>query len=275
MRKDRKGECVLKRQIGILIVEDSKYEVQAIKDFAKNKENYKIVGVADNVNDGIKLVMDTHPDIIILDFALKASVGSVLIEKVRATKLDMQPFIIVISNAIDEATKQGLMEIGANICLIKGDLSENPSQIFHCIEGFFGHYLKRTGQEAQLELEVVSETEKQSRLENRLNKDFEKMGYTLGKRTYKYIRDIILKCVSDKNDNPVMVDLYAEIGRKYGCEANVMDQAINRSIIKAFSENYYDETVKLYTPECGKNRGKPSVREFICHFIKIYIDESY
>jgi len=266
---------VIERPIGVLVVEDNKYEVQAIKNFAEDKKQFKILGVADNTNDAMKLVLDTHPDIIVLDFALRASVGSILIESVRATELSIQPYIIVISNAIDDSTKASLIDLGANICLIKGDVTENPRQIFHCIESFFGNYLKRTGQESQIKLEVVTEVDKRKRLESRINKDFQRMGFTLGKPSYKYIRDIIVTCVVNKDDNPIMINLYAEIGKQHGIEASAIDRAIDRGIMKAFSDNYYDETTQLYTAEYGKNRDKPSVREFICHFVKMYVDEGY
>jgi len=266
---------MLNRPKRILIVEDNKYEVQAIKDHMNDMPDFKLVGVSDNAGEAMQLVTDQKPDIVIVDFTLQGSIGSKLIKSIRSAELAMQPFIISCSATIEDYTRLELLKMGANICLVKGELSENPSMIFDCIADLFEPYLKRTNQESKMKIEVESTSDKQGRLEKRIVSDLETMGINSLIQAHEYSLYIMKACVAKKIRRPVFWDYYAELAKKTGVKEGTIERAINHGITKAFSDNYFDSTQKIYTVEYGSNRDKPSTAEFLCFFINKYIDEGY
>ena len=263
------------RPTRVLLVEDESIEVQAYEDYLENMLNYKLVGVADNGKTAMQLVIDETPDVVVLDFTLRGSVGSSIIKSIRSADLSIQPLILVISSSIASWKKKDLIKMGANECFIKGAICDNPPMVFEYINDFFESFLEETNQKAKIMLNIAPKSEVKNRLVSRIKADLERMGIQPGRKAYGYIIHILESCVTEKNKNPIMQIFYDELAKLNRCAASSVERAVDNGIAKAFNADFYEGTIKIYTAEYAKGKDKPSVREFVCFFLNKYIDEGY
>ena len=105
----------------ILVVEDDKILLDAIKDFLSGN-GYDLL-IAENGESGIKTAKEQLPDIILLDLMLPKKSGyHVLLELKKDKKTKSIPIIIM--TAIDTATsRQECLSLGAIDYLIKSEYS--------------------------------------------------------------------------------------------------------------------------------------------------------
>src|SRR5690606_33098253 len=84
------------KKIKAVIVEDSRLARNELKELIKNHPEIEIIGEAENVDSGFKLIQDTQPDLLFLDINMPEKDGFELLEM-----LDKVP-ITVFTTAFDE-----------------------------------------------------------------------------------------------------------------------------------------------------------------------------
>lgn len=82
----------------ILIVEDDKAAVEAIKDAMSYTEDMQVVGTTDSATQGLKLVEAVKPHAIILDLELNEGDGLNFLRNLSTLMLDYKPFVLVTTN---------------------------------------------------------------------------------------------------------------------------------------------------------------------------------
>lgn len=82
--------------INTVIIEDSRLARNELKELIKEFPNIKILGEAENVDEGIKLINSTKPDLLFLDINMPEKDGFELLEE-----LDEAPMVIF-TTAFDE-----------------------------------------------------------------------------------------------------------------------------------------------------------------------------
>ena len=267
------GGFQMKRDIRILIVEDDNFEARAMEAFFANVNGYRVVGIADNVDEAAELVKDQKPDVVILDFTLKGSIGSDLVEDIRTDEDILQPYIIAFPAILDRAKRDVLMSKGVNEVLLKGDITNNPKMIYRYIRDYYPAYLKETQQESKLDLPVITKTEEKGRLTKRITSDMERMGITSNYKGFHHILYIIEVSVANKENFPKLEKFYKEIAGKEGVAPDSVNKRIKKVIERAFSTDFHGITKEVYNPEFGKSRSKPTNSQFISHFVHKYIEE--
>lgn len=83
-------------QLKAVIVEDSRLARNELKELIKEHKEIKLLGEAENVDDGFKLINDTKPDLLFLDINMPEKDGFELLEM-----LDEVP-IVIFTTAFDE-----------------------------------------------------------------------------------------------------------------------------------------------------------------------------
>ena len=98
-------------EIKVVIVEDHALMREGIKAIISRDEKIKVVGESDDVDDGYDVVINSNPDILLLDIALHGSSGLVLAKRLLTAKPDLLIIIITAYSKIDyilEAVESGV-----------------------------------------------------------------------------------------------------------------------------------------------------------------------
>ncbi|MFA5080716.1 MAG: response regulator [Candidatus Paceibacterota bacterium] len=114
----------------ILIIEDEKILFEMYK-FKFTKAGFKVFNSID-VEGGIKIAREEHPDLIILDILLPKESGINFLEKRSDFKDIANIPVVVLSNFDDTKTKNKAYSLGATSYLIKSNF--DPTEILEKLE---------------------------------------------------------------------------------------------------------------------------------------------
>ena len=265
------------REVRILLVEDDDFEARAIQNyFSKEVIGYVVVGTAVCVDSAMEAILDQRPDVVVLDYTLKGSIGSDLIPWIKEHRLiEPKPYILMFTAILDRGKKEALRDMGAHEMLCKGAVETNPPMLYRHLRDFYPYFLKETKQQEKLNLPVVSAVEERSRLERRIISDLERMGIVGDYKGRRHMLQIIRDSVIKKDKYPEFMAHYKSIAQVEKCNPHTVSKRIEYCIEVAFSNDFYETTKEIYPPEYGANRAKPSNGRFMRYFIVKFIEEGY
>ena len=103
--------------IKVFIVEDDPMVARINKRFTEKMEPFKVVGVTNNESDALLQIIETKPDLVLLDIFLTNGNGLNILKKIRDKKISTD--IILVTAAKDSSTIQEALRYGAVDYLIK------------------------------------------------------------------------------------------------------------------------------------------------------------
>lgn len=103
--------------IRVVLIEDDEIVRQDLKVLLAQARGIDVIGEATSGQEGLALVKDKHPDVVVLDFRLPDSDGLVLIQKF--VRFDPDIKILVLTAMVNEHLAQRLLAAGAHGFLTK------------------------------------------------------------------------------------------------------------------------------------------------------------
>jgi DNA-binding NarL/FixJ family response regulator len=125
----------------IFIIDDNQIFIKSFCNLIAENSFYKIVGIADNAEIGLKLIIQSQPDLIIIEISIPEMGGIRMIKKLHSIK--EKPKIILVSFHNSEEYIKMANSVKADAFIWKGDISE---KLFPTINSMFSkeiHLLKR------------------------------------------------------------------------------------------------------------------------------------
>lgn len=120
--------------ITVGIVEDLKASRERFSSVVRTHPKLELLGTAGNVAEGVQILADEAPDVLLVDLGLPDGNGIELIHYIRNHNLDTQALVISIFG--DELTVVPALEAGAQGYLLKDHPAEDiPQAIFQLIDG--------------------------------------------------------------------------------------------------------------------------------------------
>lgn len=105
----------------VLLVEDEAPAAMALGD-ALTAQGYTVTHAADG-QEGLRLALENHPDMMLLDLRLPKMTGIQVLEALRKDEWGKTAKVIVLTNASDLDTLQSVMDKGTFHYLTKADTS--------------------------------------------------------------------------------------------------------------------------------------------------------
>lgn len=99
----------------IVLVDDEEGVLAITKQLLEFKGHE--VSASSKGSEGLKLILDLHPDLAILDIAIPDLNGIEILKQVKK-KLPKMP-VIMLTGQADEESKMKALECGASLCLVK------------------------------------------------------------------------------------------------------------------------------------------------------------
>lgn len=106
-----------KEEIKVLLIEDDPMVQEVNREFIESVKGFCVVAVAGNGEEGIKLVKELTPDLVILDIYMPKKDGIKTLQDFRKQKLEAD--VIVVSAAKDSETIKLMLQNGAMDYIIK------------------------------------------------------------------------------------------------------------------------------------------------------------
>ncbi len=142
----------------ILIIEDHPLTREGLKSVIGQEMGFKIVGEADSGGNGLKMVKDLKPDIIVLDIALPDTSGVRLAPKIKAVTPDVRILFVSMYAKIDYISEA--LAAGGIGYVIKGSAADVFSKGLRTVAGG-GYFL-----DPSLSQEIVFDLIRRQKLQN-------------------------------------------------------------------------------------------------------------
>lgn len=111
--------------MNLFIVEDSIHIQSRLRAFVEELPDVQVVGVASEVNNAYRAIIDVNPDVMILDLQLGDGNGLTLLKNIKQNKPDIK--VVVLTNHSTDANRLQALRAGADNFLDKStDFEQIP-----------------------------------------------------------------------------------------------------------------------------------------------------
>lgn len=115
--------------MNLFIVEDSVHIQNRLRAFVEELPDVHVVGVASEVENAYRAIIDVNPDALILDLQLGDGNGLTLLKSIKQNKPNIK--VVVLTNHSTDANRLHALRAGADNFLDKSTDFEQISSILH------------------------------------------------------------------------------------------------------------------------------------------------
>ncbi|MFR8104717.1 MAG: sporulation transcription factor Spo0A [Clostridia bacterium] len=259
----------MKDKITVLIADDNADFAKTLTGYLENEEDMEVIGVAKDGNEAFEMMVNTEPDIAILDVIMPHLDGLGILEKLGESHLAKKPICIMLSAVGQDKITQKAIALGAQYYVVKPfDINLLIKRIREIkffqptpIKG--GNFLSREIKAPYIELSP-NEEKNEKNLEALVTNMIHEVGVPAHIKGYQYLREAIMMVVNDIDViNQITKQLYPEIAQKYHTTPSRVERAIRHAIEVAWGRGQSDAVENIFGYTVSAAKGKPTNSEFI------------
>jgi len=107
------------QKIKILIADDNRDFCSILSEYLSMQQDFEVVGIAKDGLEAVDMILNTYPDIIILDIIMPHLDGLGVLERLNEMSLEKIPKIIVLSAVGQDKITQKALTLGAEYYVVK------------------------------------------------------------------------------------------------------------------------------------------------------------
>ena len=258
----------MSEKIKVLVSDDNQDFAKTLVSYLSKDEDLEIVGTARDGQEAYDKILETKPDIALLDIIMPHLDGLGVLEKLNSANLDKKPMCIILSAVGQDKITQRAIELGAQYYIVKPfDISILIKRIKDL--KYYQPVANKTniiGKELKAQYIDISPINEKSRenLEALVTNVIHEVGVPAHIKGYQYLREAIIMVVSDiEMINQITKQLYPEIADKYKTTPSRVERAIRHAIEVAWGRGKQDIVENIFGYTVSAAKGKPTNSEFI------------
>ena len=237
----------------IFLLQDTNEENEELQLRFSLEQDYRVIGKATDGEEGMALIGELKPDVLIINLILSGSDGISIIKKVRSENADVK--IIALSLMTSEEIVSMAIQAGANYFMAKpcsfGLLKQRIAELFS------------EKVENNLLYNQESTTYKFS-VDEKISKIFISVGIPPHIKGYGFLREgVKLAMEEPEMINNITKKLYPKIGERYNTTPSKVERAIRHAIEVAWSRGRIETINNILGVQAYVNHQKPTNGEFI------------
>lgn len=242
-------------KIKVLTVDDDESFVNAFSEYLKTTDYFESAGCALNGEEAYEMIIETEPDVVLLDMIMPQLDGIGVLRKISSAGLKKKPLFIVNSASSLQSLFNVASQYGASYFMIKPQSNES---ICDAIRDLFGIKVS-----PETDLETVY-NDKVYDLETMVTEYIHELGVPAHIKGYHYLRTAIMMVVKDMELlNYITKELYPEIAKAYKTTSSRVERAIRHSIEVAWTRGKPQTMNEVFGYTINTGKGKPTNSEFI------------
>ena len=255
-------------RIKVLIADDNKDFCDVLKNHLGNKEDIEVVAVSYDGTDAFNKIIETSPDIALIDSIMPRLDGLGLLDKLNQTQLEKRPICIILSSLSQEKISQRAFDLGADYYILKPFDMDSLINRIRQFKSMLQPASNVTPFVAAKSVEVpkkeVSAAASAYSLETKVTNILHEIGVPAHIRGYHYMREAIMMSVNDMDVlNYITKELYPSIAKKCNTTPSRVERAIRHAIEVAWNRGKIDAIDSLFGYTINNHKGKPTNSEFI------------
>lgn len=253
------GDCrvaVLK----VLVADDNREFAEMLRDFINDQEDMSVCGVANNGNDVLQLVQETHPDVIILDIIMPMLDGIGTLERLPDVVSPLPKVIMLTAFGQEDVTRRAA-NLGVSYFILKPFdlpiLAERIRQVTSkptaAPVSIINH--NHSGQQNGVSRRTVDAA---------ITQIIHEIGVPAHIKGYHYLREAIGIVFNDVEIlGSITKVLYPKIAERYKTTPSRVERAIRHSIEVAWGRGNMDAIRTMFGYTVSVSKTKPTNSEFI------------
>lgn len=252
--------------LSIAIAEDNPQMLQVLNTMIEEEKGLCVVGKAENGEDAYDMILNTRPDVVLMDVIMPKMDGISVIEKIKKTqsgKRWKEPAYIIVTAAGSDRVAAEAFGFGVSYYIMKPFNKELVIEKIRkaCTE------LNKINNFEELK-RVKPYVDKTDYIEKHLESDITLMLHEVGIpahiKGYQYLRDGIALAVKDE-DSQISVTkiLYPEVAKKHQTTPSRVERAIRHAIEVAWGRGKLETINNIFGYTINTGKGKPTNSEFI------------
>ncbi|MDO4295962.1 MAG: sporulation transcription factor Spo0A [bacterium] len=257
-------------QLNIAIADDNEQTLEMLGNLLEEEDDFCVVGKANNGEDAVSMIVETKPDLVMLDVIMPRLDGISVMERVRnCGKVKKMPSFIMVTAAGSEHITQDAFRMGANYYIMK---PFKKDVVIEKIRRLMAYGREEQGMVSAAPVSTLSNlklcADKEEYVKRHLENDVTQMLHEIGIpahiKGYQYLRDAIAVSVTDQEMlTSVTKILYPSIAKQHQTTASRVERAIRHAIEVAWSRGKMDTINELFGYTVNGGKGKPTNSEFI------------
>lgn len=263
----------MENSISVLLADDSREFVEVVKDYLEKEDDIKVAGVAYDGNEAYEMILETQPDVVLLDMIMPRVDGVGVLEKLQNTEMKKKPICMMLTGVGQEKATQKAAALGAEYYMLKPleltTLSDRIRQ-FSSVDMPASKVrpLMAMRCDSQHEVEGIQpqsvDTVNKKNLEKIVTEIIHEVGIPAHIKGYQFIRSAIIMAVENMEViNSITKQLYPELAKMYHTTPSRVERAIRHSIEVAWNRGKSETMDEMFGYTISSGKGKPTNSEFI------------
>ena len=260
----------MKDKFSILIADDNPDFARTLTEYIEEDDELEVIAIARDGKEAVEMIINTQPDIALLDVIMPHLDGIGVLEKVNEAEMKKKPICIMLSAVGQDKITQRALELGAEYYAIKPIDIQMLLRRIKEIKEFKPSQLKNNGNINNREIkaqyiELSPEAKKdQKHLEALVTNIIHEVGVPAHIKGYQYLREAIMMVVNNIDIiNQITKQLYPDIAVKFHTTPSRVERAIRHAIEVAWTRGQTETVDSIFGYTISAAKGKPTNSEFI------------
>ena len=258
----------MKDKITILIADDNPDFARTLTGYIEEDNELEIIAIARDGKQAVEMIINTQPDVVLLDVIMPHLDGLGVLEKINGIKINKKPTCIMLSAVGQDKITQKAILLGAEYYVVKPFDIEllikrireikffRPSQVTN-------NFITRETKQQYIDISR-DEIKKEENLEALVTNIIHEVGVPAHIKGYQYLREAIMMVINDIDViNQITKSLYPKIAYKFNTTPSRVERAIRHAIEVAWGRGQQEAVENIFGYTISAAKGKPTNSEFI------------
>jgi len=270
------------KKITILIADDNPDFANTLTGYIEEDSELEIIAIARDGKEAVEMILNTQPDVVLLDVIMPHLDGIGVLERINAAKMKKNPLCIMLSAVGQDKITQRALELGAEYYAIKPfDITillqrikeinihkqqpqfKNSNINSYNISNIQNSYINREIKAPYIEISPENKKNEEN-LEALVTNVIHEVGVPAHIKGYQYLREAIMMVVNNIDIiNQITKQLYPDIASKYHTTPSRVERAIRHAIEVAWGRGQAETVENIFGYTISAAKGKPTNSEFI------------
>lgn len=253
-------------EVSVAIADDNRQTLNLLGEILEKEDGIHVVGKADNGEDAYNMIVETNPDIVLMDVIMPRLDGISVMERVRNnSQMKGTPSFIMVTAASSQDVTEDAFRLGANYYIMKPFSRDVVLDKIRRVSR--GRVRAAAAGDHGGVRRVQPYLDKAAYMEQNLETDVTQMLHEIGIpahiKGYQYLRDAIMSVQDAEMLSSVTKILYPTIAKRHQTTSSRVERAIRHAIEVAWDRGDLETLQKYFGYTVSNVKGKPTNSEFI------------
>ncbi len=250
--------------IDMLMVEDNRRLCQVFQDYFTDRDEFNVVGLAHDGENGLNMIRENSIDVLILDLILPHIDGIGVMERLDETGLKDDLTVIVVSAFMKENVAARLSQLGVDYYVLK------PFS-FSDLEKRIKEMVQLNNEQVEKKLAVIDlndsqldNDDKEINLEKKISEVLHNLGVPAHIKGYHYLKEAIGLVIDDVELlGAVTKKLYPQVAEEFDTTSSRVERAIRHAVDVVWEDGNREELEKYFANKHDASGDCPPNSQFI------------